>query len=70
MRTSDQVKVLCVRSGVSLAELARRLGESPQNFGAKLKRGTLGQDELLRIAKVMNAQYEQYFVLSNGEVIR
>ena len=28
------------------------------------------QDELNQIAKVLNATYEQYFVLSNGERIR
>ena len=30
MTVSEQIKVLCVRCGVSEAELARRLGKSPQ----------------------------------------
>ena len=70
MTTSEQIRVLCVRNGISLSELARKLNQTPQNFNAKLKRNTVTQDELNQIAKVLNATYEQYFVLSNGEQIR
>lgn len=47
MTTSEQIRVLCVRSGVSLSELARRINQTPQNFSVKLKRNTVTQDELL-----------------------
>ena len=70
MTTSEQIRVLCVRSGVSLSELARRIGQTPQNFNTKLKRNTLNQEELEKIAQVLNAKYEQFFVLSNGELIK
>lgn len=69
MNTSEQVKVLCVRSGVSLSELARRIHQSPQNFNAKLKRNTLTQSELNEIAAALGAVYEQYFLLPNGDRI-
>ena len=32
MTIKEQIKILCVRCNVSEAELARRLGTSPQNF--------------------------------------
>lgn len=70
MTTSEQIRVLCVRAGISLSELARKLNQTPQNFNAKLKRNTVTQDELNQIAKVLNATYEQYFVLSNGEQVK
>ncbi len=70
MTTSEQVRVLCVRSGVSLSEVARRIGQTPQNFNTKLKRNTINQEELEKIAQVLNAKYEQFFVLSNGELIK
>ena len=70
MTTSEQIRVLCVRSGVSLSELARRIGQTPQNFNTKLKRNTINQEELEKIAQVLNAKYEQFFVLSNGELIK
>ncbi len=38
MTISEQIKVLCVRCNVSEAELARRLGKSPQSFNSKMKR--------------------------------
>lgn len=70
MTTSEQIRVLCVRTGISLSELARRIDQTPQNFNAKLKRNTVTQKELNQIAKVLGATYEQYFVLSNGEIIK
>ena len=53
MTTSEQIRVLCVRSGVSLSELARRINQTPQNFSVKLKRNTVTQDELNQIANVL-----------------
>ena len=54
MTTSEQIRVLCVRAGVSLSELARRINQTTKNFNAKLKRNTITQDELNQIAKALN----------------
>lgn len=70
MTTSEQIRVLCVRTGVILSELARRINQTPQNFNSKLKRNTVTQDELNQIAKVLNVTYEQYFVLPNGDQVK
>ena len=70
MTTSEQIRVLCVRTGVSVSELARRINQTPQNFNAKLKRNTITQDELNQITKALNVTYEQYFVLGNGELVK
>ena len=70
MTTSEQIRVLCVRTGVSLSELARRINQSPQNFNAKLKRNTITQDELNMIADALGVTYEQYFVLAKGEQVK
>ena len=48
MTISEQIKVLCVRSDISVAELARRIGTSPQNLSGKMKRESL-QSLLARI---------------------
>lgn len=69
MTTSEQIRVLCVRCGVSLSELARKINQTPQNFNSKLKRNTIKQEELKQIAVALNAKYVQYFVLPNGERI-
>lgn len=69
MTTAEQIKVLCVRMDISISELARRISQSPQNFSAKLKRGTINDTELMKIADKLNISYEQSFILPNGEKI-
>ncbi len=69
MTTTEQIKVLCVRMGISVAELARLIGQSPQNFSAKLKRETITEKELIQIADILGICYEQSFTLPNGEKI-
>lgn len=69
MDTAEQIKVLCVRMGISVSELARRIGYSPQNFNAKLKRGTVGENDLKKIANTLDVTYKQSFTLSNGDRI-
>ena len=69
MTVSEQVKVLCVRCGVSEAELARRLGKSPQSLNAKLKRNKMNVDELEEIAKVLGVVFKRCFILANGEEV-
>ena len=69
MTISEQIKVLCVRCNISTAELARRLGKSPQSFNAKLKRESFTIGELEKLAKAVDVLFERKFVLTNGEKI-
>ena len=67
MSISDQIKVLCVRSSISMAELARRLGLSPQSFSAKMKRESFTITELEKIADAVGASFVRKFVLFSGD---
>ncbi len=69
MTTSEMIKILCVRMNVSVSELARRINQSPQNFNAKLKRGSVSQQEMHEIAAAFGISYEQSFILPNGDRI-
>jgi len=69
MTISEQIKVLCVRSNISVAELARRVGTSPQNFNAKLKRESFTVGDLEQIALAVSSTFERKFVMENGEEI-
>ena len=69
MTTSDMIRELCDRMNISLAELCRRIGQTPQNFNKKLQRGTVSSEEMSKIAEVLDVGYEQAFVLPNGEKI-
>ena len=70
MSISEQIKILCIRNNMSVAELARRLGQSPQNFNAKLKRESFTVCELERMAEAVNAKFERNFVLYNGDKVK
>lgn len=70
MTTSDMIRALCEKQNISLAELCRRIGQTPQNFNKKLWRGTVSFEEMIKIAEVLNVGYEQAFVLQNGERIQ
>ena len=59
MTTSDMIKELCSKRNISVSELARRIGQTPQNFGKKLKRDTVSLEELKLIADVLDVTFEQ-----------
>lgn len=67
MNASDIVKKLCEDQNISLAELARRTGQSRQNLYKKLRNETLGTGELNRIADALGVKFEQAFILPSGE---
>ena len=69
MMISEQIKILCVRANISVSELARRVGTSPQNFNAKMKRESFTIAELENIAKAADCTFERNFVLDNGEKV-
>ena len=67
---SDMIKELCNKKNISVSELARRIGQTPQNFGKKLKRDTVSLEELKQIADVMEVIFEQSFIFPDGEQIK
>lgn len=69
MNISEQIKVLCVRCNISIAELARRTNHSPQSFSGKLKRESFTIKELEDIAEATGSTFERNFVLSSGDKI-
>lgn len=69
MTISEQIKILCVRSNISVSELARRFGTSPQNFNGKLRRESFSVMDMERIAEVTGTTFKREFVLENGDTI-
>ena len=70
MTTAEMIKELCKRMNISVSELARRIGQTQQNFNKKLKRETVTLDELKAIADVLGVRFEQEFVLPDGDEIK
>lgn len=69
MSIEQNIKILCVKNEISLAQLAKRLDMTPQAFNQKLKRGTFSLDDLKSIAMVSNCQLDCAFVFANGDKI-
>lgn len=70
MTTAEMIKELCERMNISVAELARRIGQTPQNFNKKLQRETVTLDELKAIADVLGVKFVQAFILPDGDKIK
>ncbi len=70
MTTSDMIRELCDKQNISIAELCRRIEQTPQDFNKKLKRGTVSFEEMMAIAEALGVGYEQAFVLPDGECIK
>lgn len=70
MQPSQQIKLLCLKCGISLSELARRLGKSPQSFTQKLNRENLNLNDIDNIATVTGCKIECSFIMQNGEKVK
>ena len=69
MTISEQIRMLCGRINISQSELARRVGQSPQGFNAKMKRESFTVDELEHIANAAGTVFIRKFMFKTGEEI-
>ncbi len=69
MNTEQKIKAALAIAGISQAELARRLGTTPQNFYFKVKRNTLSLDDMEKIAEALGAEWLAAFVFPDGTKI-
>ena len=66
MTRSELIKIICQKNDISLSELARKIGQTPQNFNKKLLRNTVSDEELFEIFKKMNIDYKQTVRFADG----
>lgn len=62
MNTREYIKLCCVRRNITEAELARRMGQTPQNINNKYKRNTFKVSELEKIADALGATLSISFI--------
>lgn len=67
LAVSEQIKILCVKLNISVSELARLCGTSPQAFIQKMKRETFTPAELKKVAEAVGCKFESSFVLPDGD---
>ena len=69
MTIEQKIKMALSYSGVSQAELARRMGTTPSNLNQKVKRNTLTKEEMEQIASALGSTWRAEFVFEDGTVI-
>ena len=71
MALSDRIRILLIKRGnISVAELARRLGISPQNLNNKMKRDNFTEKDLSDIAAALDCTFSVSFRLNDtGEEV-
>ena len=69
MALSDRIRILLIKRGnISEAELARRLGVSPQNLNNKMKRDNFTERDLNSIAAALDCTFSVHFKLNDTGV--
>ena len=66
MSIEQKIKAAAGYAGISQAEIARRLGTTPQSLGQRIKRDTLNNEELQKIAEVLGASWVAVFEFPDG----
>lgn len=69
MNMNENIKIACVKRNISIAELARRSNQTPQNFNQKMKINNFKTEELEKIAKALDCDLEIHFVDKNTKEV-
>ncbi|MBI9013186.1 MAG: helix-turn-helix transcriptional regulator [Clostridiales bacterium] len=66
LSTSEKIKIICDRLGITYSELADRLNISIQNLSNKLSRNNFKEEDLKEIAKALGCEFESNFIMEDG----
>ena len=66
MDIPTKIRMAETYAGISEADLARRLGKTPQAFGQRMKTGKFSSEDLESIAKALCAEIKVSFKFPDG----
>ncbi len=66
MTISDMIRELCNRMNISLANLCRRIGQTPQNFNKKLQRCAISSEKMAKFAEMLDVGYDRHLYCRVG----
>lgn len=69
MDIPTKIKLAETYARISEADLARRLGKTPQAFGQRMKTGKFSSEDLERIAAALGAEIHVVFRFPDGTEI-
>ena len=68
--SGEKIKVILGRRGMTLAELAKKTGQSQPNMSNKMSRDNFSEKELKEIATALDCTFETMFKMNDtGEEI-
>lgn len=70
MTIRQKVKVCCEISGITLTDLAKKMGMSQQSMTNRLATGKFHQDELEKMAEILGCEYTSSFTYPDGTVVK
>lgn len=62
LTTSEKIKLLINRKGLTITEFAPMINNSRQNLTNKLSRGNFTEHDLEVIAEALDCTYESFFI--------
>lgn len=62
----EQIKTAAIHGDITLAEIAKKVGMSPQSFSNRMKTGKFTRNELDEIGKALGAEYISCFRFPDG----
>lgn len=69
MAMSQKIKILLVKKGMNVSQLAAIMGTSQPNLSKKMSRDNFSEKDLEEIAKALDVKYEGFFFLEDGDKI-
>lgn len=63
---AEQIKILLIKKGMTITDLAKLINTSTQNLSNKLKRDDFKMSELKEIAEALNVVFENHFIMEDG----
>lgn len=70
MGASEKIRIILIRRNMKIKELAESLGYKQSNFSNKLREDNFSEKELMRIAEILDCDYNSTFILKDtGEKI-
>ena len=62
MNVREYIQLCCVKRKISVAELARKIGQTPQNLNHKMQRNSFQSSELEKIAEALDCDLSIQFL--------
>lgn len=69
MSIEQKIKTALAYTGISQAELARRLNTTSSNLNQKIKRNTLTMEDMAQIAEAIGCTWKAEFAFKSGFTI-